>query len=157
MKKILMVAIMLVAGVWAMAQDPVPVKWRASARMTSATEGVLTVKATVQPGWHLYGMDMPAGGPKATSFDFTGCKGVELIGSMAASAKPVAVHDVQFGMDVTWWEGSVSFTRRFRKTAEAPVIDISVTYMGCNDKTCAPPRTERLSARILPKKDKSAR
>ena len=152
-----MIAIMMVVGVWAMAQAPVPVKWRASARMTSATEGVLTVKATVQPGWHLYGMDIPAGGPKATSFDLAGCKGVEFIGPMTASVKPVAVHDAQFGMDVTWWEGSVSFTRRFRKTAAAPVIDLSVTYMGCNDQTCAPPRTERLNARILPMKEKTVK
>lgn len=152
MKKILMITLLAVTGLLAFAQPPVPVKWRASARMTSATEGTLTIKATIQAGWHLYGMDMPSGGPKATSLDFAGCKGVEFAGAFTPSVKPVTVHDPQFDMDVTWWEGSVTFTRRFRTTSGTPVITGSVTYMGCNDQTCAPPRTERFNVRIIPNK-----
>jgi thiol:disulfide interchange protein DsbD len=56
---------LIISAVTAMAQSPI--KWRTTYKMTSQTEGVLTVKAIVTEGWHLYGTELPEGGPKATS------------------------------------------------------------------------------------------
>lgn len=153
MKKIFTLFIFLAVCLSVCAQPPVPVKWRASAKMVSATEGVVTLKATVQKGWHLYGMDIPSGGPKATAIEFDKTTGIEFTGNITPSVKPVEVHDPQFGIDVTWWESSVTFTRTFRKTGDVSSVSGSITYMGCNDQTCTPPRTEKFNARIIPYKE----
>ena len=63
------------AATAAMAQTVQPVKWRISVKMTSKTEGVVTIRAIVGQGWHLYGLDIPKGGPKPTSFNFSKSEG----------------------------------------------------------------------------------
>ena len=157
MKKILMFVILLGACLNVFAQPPTPVKWRVSARMISPTEGIVTLRATLQSGWHLYGMEIPAGGPKATSIEFAKSDGIEFTGALKPSENPVSVLDPQFGINVTWWERSVTFSRPFRKTGDVSSLAVSITYMGCNDQTCTPPRTEKFDVRINPYRDKTAR
>lgn len=120
------------------------IKWRATAKMTTQTEGMLTVKAIVSPGWHLYGTNLPEGGPKPTVFDFKGSKGIRFIGDFKPSVSPKKVHDELFGLDLTWWDATVSFTRKFKLTGakDDAVISGQITYMACNDENCMPPRTE---------------
>ncbi len=132
------------------AQAPAdPVTWRAQVKMTSATEGTVIVRATVNKGWHLYGTDMPQGGPKPTSFNFAGSTGVKFIGTPTPSVKPVKKHDEMFSADVTYWEGRVTFTQRFTVTDPAKAkIAASVTYMGCNDETCSPPKTKKFTLNV---------
>ena len=88
MKKYLIALVAVMAVVIGAAASQ-PVKWRTSVRMTSPTEGTVTVRAIIPEGFHLYGMSMPEGGPKATSLDFTGSRGITLTGStgFAAQAK----------------------------------------------------------------------
>jgi thiol:disulfide interchange protein DsbD len=152
MKKLLTLVIMMSLCLCTYAQMPTPIKWHVSARMTSATEGVVRLKAVINQGWHLYGTEMPKGGPKATTIDFTDT-GVKFKGTLTPSVKPVAKHDTQFDIDVTWWEGSVTFTRKFKNTGKASKISGSITYMGCNDQTCLPPKTEQFSVAITPYKE----
>ena len=66
-----------------------PVKWSGTARLTSPTEGVVTLTASMADGWHLYGVDMPENGPKPTRFKFEVAKGLELIGKLTAGSKPL--------------------------------------------------------------------
>lgn len=116
--------------------------------MTNATEGIVTVKAIIQSGWHLYGFDLPKGGPKSTSFDFSGSSGIELIGAVNPSIKPVEVFDNMFQLMLNWWDSNVTFTQRFKATGEKPTIKGVITYMGCNEQTCTPPRKENITLTI---------
>ena len=125
-----------------------PIKWRSSLKMTNATEGIVTVKAIIQSGWHLYGFDLPKGGPKSTSFDFSGSSGIELIGAVNPSIKPVEVFDNMFQLMLNWWDSNVTFTQRFKATGEKPTIKGVITYMGCNEQTCTPPRKENITLTI---------
>lgn len=152
MKKILtLIVAVLAVAFGCMAQDTV--KWRTSVRMTSASEGVVTVRAIIPAGWHLYGMEMPEGGPRATVLDFSSSKGVNLTGKTVADPAPVTAMDEAFGTRLQWWEGRVAFSQRFRVTdAKTARIELKVTYMTCNGSNCMPPRTESISAPVPPYK-----
>lgn len=128
-------------------------KWTASVEMTSATEGRFILNASPMPGWHLYGTDIPEGGPRATTLDFSASEGVEFIDEPIASCEPLSVEDPMFGITITWWNTPVSFTIPFvlADPDAGGVAAASVTYMACNDETCTPPETIKLSEKILPK------
>lgn len=123
--------------------------------MTSPDTGIIRITATIADGWHLYGTEMPSGGPKATSFSFKLPKGLQLVGNLAPQAAPLSKLDAMFGAEVSYWEGTITFTQRFRVTPEATEpksLSCSVSYMGCNDQTCLPPKTKEMTIKILPKK-----
>ncbi len=134
----------------AQSAEQAPIRWRMIVKMTSPTEGTVTVKALVSDGWHLYGTSMPKGGPRPTVLDFSGSQGVEFIGDATPSTKPVVKADRQFGAELSQWESSVNFVRRFRlkKGAVKPTVKLNVSFMGCNDATCLPPRTETFTSAV---------
>lgn len=153
MKKTLLLLMLLLTAIGATAQTAA-VKWRTSVRLTSATEGIVTVRAIIPEGWHLYGLTMPEGGPRATSLDFSGSRGVKFAGDIKAESAYTTARDEAFGMDLQWWTGRVAFTQRFRLTGDAADarINIKINYMMCNGANCMPPRTENISAPIPPLK-----
>lgn len=123
-----------------------PVTWTINARMTDATNGVITLTATPAAGWHLYGTELPEGGPQATKIDLSKSTGITIEGSPKPSVKPVTVTDKMFDMTLNWWEKPVTFTVAFKlkpgvKTAR---IKAEVNFMACDNNTCAPPTTETL-------------
>ncbi len=126
-----------------------PIKWRSSAKMINETEGVITIKAIIEPGWHLYGVDIPSGGPKATKFDFSGSVGVKLVGNVEPSTKPIKVHDNVFDLTLNWWDKTTTFTQKFikNKKENAKIIG-TIQYMGCNDQTCLPPSTQQINITV---------
>jgi DsbC/DsbD-like thiol-disulfide interchange protein len=149
MKKITFLLIALVISVFsAMAQNPI--KWRTTYKMTSATEGVLTVKAIVTDGWHLYGTKLPDGGPKATVLDFSESKGIKFTTNFKPSVKATEKMDEMFGLKLTYWGSNVSFTRKFKLTGNKAdaVINGKISYMACNDENCMPPKTESVTLNI---------
>jgi len=96
-RRILFVCTLLVASLLsASAQIVTPIKWSVSSEMTSADEGRIVFHATVEEGWHLYGLSLPDGGPKATSVTFDRLEGLELVGSLTPSQAPVEKVDMGF-------------------------------------------------------------
>lgn len=128
-----------------------PIKWRTSVKMTSKTEGVVTMKAIIENGWHLYGTNIPSGGPKATKFDLSQSIGVKFIGGTVPSVTPKNVYDNTFGLNLNWWDKTVIFTQKFKLTGKpnAKIIG-SISYMGCNDQTCLPPSSQSINI-VVPK------
>jgi thiol:disulfide interchange protein DsbD len=149
MKKIAFLLTALIISVMsAVAQNPV--KWRSSVEMTNSKEGVLTVKAVVTDGWHLYGTKLPDGGPKATVLDFSESKGIKFTSEFTPSIKPTEKMDDMFGIKLSWWAKTVTFTRKFKLTGKKAnaAINGKITYMACNDETCQPPKTESVTLKI---------
>lgn len=143
MKRILFILFAVLCMATAAAQNPI--RWRMSVKMTSETEGTVTVRALIDSGWHLYGTSLPENGPKPTRFEFA-TRGVSLQGKLTASRATVARHDDMFGMDLNWWDANVTFTQPFRlDNPDGASITLTVSYMGCNDQNCLPPRTETLT------------
>lgn len=45
-----------------------PIKWSHELKITGKTTGEIIHKATIEAGWHLYGMNIPPDGPRPTRF-----------------------------------------------------------------------------------------
>ncbi len=151
MKKISLLIFIAVVSAFAMSSQGMheAARWTMSVKMTSATDGVVTLKANVNQGWHIYGTDLPKGGPKPTVIDFSGSVGVRFISETVPSIKPVSKVDKMFNLPLTWWDSSVKFSRKFKVVRKDNArINASVTFMGCNDETCLPPKTVKLSREI---------
>lgn len=145
MKKYAVLLAMIIALTFSAAAQSV-VKWTHSVKMTSATEGVVTLRALVDKGWHLYSTSLPDDGPRPTSISFKASPEVTLKGEPVASRKPVEVDDPMFGMKLAWWDANVDFVQKFKvKNKKGAKIEASVSFMGCNDMNCMPPKTEKLT------------
>lgn len=133
-----------------------PIRWRTTAKMTSPTEGILTIRAIISDGWHLYDTKLPKGGPVPTTLDFSKSTGIKWLGQFKASVKPVSNHDASFNKTLSWWEREVVFTRKFRLTGEISeaYIDGVIKYMSCNGSTCNPPKKQTVKLKIKAYKGK---
>lgn len=152
---LILMAVAVMTAVAALAQAPKPIEWRMNARMTSETEGVLTIKAIVAPGWHLYSTSLPENaGPKPTKIEISHPASLTWTSNMTPSVAPMEKEDAVFEVKLSWWEESVTFTRKFTTTNPAAPgkIDAKITFMGCNDETCTPPSTVTLSRTVNPYK-----
>ncbi|MEM9187344.1 MAG: cytochrome c biogenesis protein CcdA [Planctomycetota bacterium] len=82
------------------AGDPVSL----SAQFTAATDdrpAVLMITADIQPGWHVYSVTQPPGGPMRTNIAVTPSDGFRVIGGFAALPKPETHFDDEaFKMNV---------------------------------------------------------
>ncbi len=122
------------------------VKWTMTVELQPDGYGVATLKAVPVKGWHLYGTDLPDGGPKPTTIDFGESVGVVAEGELIPSVEPTSVEDPMFEMTINWWERPVSFTQRFKITdCDNAKVMASITFMACNDVTCTPPSTVKLT------------
>ncbi|MCQ2217536.1 MAG: thioredoxin family protein [Paludibacteraceae bacterium] len=128
----------------AFAQILDPVKWEISlSEIEENGDGTITFKATIDKDWHMYGTDLPADGPKPTTFHFEAQKNIDLVGKAKSTKQPVKKHDPTFDMDINWFEKEVSFVQRI-KVSNPQDYNIAgyVDYMVCNDNTCLPPAKE---------------
>lgn len=135
---------MVIGASSAFAQIFDPVKWKSAIKMTDATNGVVTFTATVDAGWHVYGTQLPAGGPEPTSVHWNN-QGVKLVGGLTPSKAAHKQHDETFDMDLSWWTGSVTLSQKFTVTAKEYKIEGSIRYMACDDENCTPPKSESFS------------
>ncbi len=126
------------------------VQWRMIIKMSSSTEGIVILKASVEPGWHMYGAHLPKGGPSPTTFDFNKSSGIEFVGSLLASPRAVSSYDSLFDMTLSWWEGMVTFKRSFKRTSTDGVVSCEIKYMTCDNTRCSMPSSITLS-KSLPK------
>lgn len=135
---------MVIGASSAFAQIFDPVKWKSAIKMTDATNGVVTFTATVDAGWHVYGTQLPSGGPEPTSVQWNN-HGVKLVGGLTPSKAAHKQHDETFDMDLSWWTGSVTLSQKFTVTAKEYKIEGSIRYMACDDENCTPPKSETFS------------
>ena len=139
MKKLLMILFALMLTIGAYAQIEAPVKWSYAAKRISPTEAVVLLKATIQPGWHIYSQTVKEGGPIKTSFVFMPSKEFTLVGK-AIEPKPATKFEKAFKMNVSYFEKEVVFQQKIKvKSANAITVKGKLEYMVCNDIKCLPP------------------
>ena len=144
--------LLVLAGSAVAANAQNPFTWRANVKMKNATDGEVIIKVGVADGWHLYGMNLPKGGPKATVFDFSKSAGVKFTGSVTPSVSPVEKVDKMFNLKLSYWTSDVTFRQKFKVTdkAKAKIVG-TVSYMGCNDVTCSAPKTFDFTKNVVVK------
>ncbi|MGM9799996.1 MAG: cytochrome c biogenesis protein CcdA [Muribaculaceae bacterium] len=126
-----------------------PIQWSHSIEKSSDTEGKLLFSATMEKGWHFYGMQLPDGGPNPTEFVFDQKEGIEF-GEPTPSVKATVAMDEVFGLELSWWESDVTFTVSYKVIDETKVNKISgyVSFQGCNDEMCIAPTKVSFSYKI---------
>lgn len=152
MKRIITALIIIIASLTAYAQmpgfgkKPSAATWKSRIEMTGDKSGKLILTMTAGKGWHIYGFDVEAGGPKTMTADFSKSTGIEFKGELTPSVAPVKTLDELFGINVTYWEGKVVFTRDFIVTdaAKAKILG-TITYQGCNGDECQAPKKYNVS------------
>ena len=135
MKKTLLLAVLLSLSSIIFGQMMNPIKWEAK-ETTKDNSVTITYKATIEDGWHLYGTDIPEGGPNATTFTYNNLVGVEPIGEIKAVSPSVTKFEEMFGIELTWFEKEAIFTQEFKINEKEWGIGVNISFMGCNDETC---------------------
>ena len=116
------------------------VSWSHSVEDKSPTEKVIVFSATIKGDWHLYGTELPSGGPTPTSLIVDKIAGAQLVGKLTASKKPIEKHDPNFDMTLRFYSGQVSFRQTLRITdPKTFAFSGAIRYMVCNDEQCLPP------------------
>jgi len=118
------------------AQVEKTVKWTFSAEPTENGEVILHFKANIDRAWHMYGLDLPEGGPQSTVFTFTPDKGYKLVGKIAFKPAPTEEFDEVFKVKVKYFGGKVDFSQRIQPLG-AKIVKGIIEYQTCKEGTCA--------------------
>ncbi len=120
------------------AQVVSPVKWSFSQKKISDKEIEVSFNAAIDHGWHLYGTDLPEGGPVSTSVKFAPDSTNYRFGDALTSlTKPTKTFDKIFNLELSYYALEAHFTRRISLLTDRPfTIKGSIEYQSCNDETC---------------------
>ena len=135
------------------AKAQTPARWSISAGpLKAGTIGVVHVQAELQPGWHIYSITQPAGGPIPTRITVPAEQPFEIAGRITPSPAPRVAFDSAFHMNVELHEKAVGFAVPVRSTPSGAThpdsIHVNVRYQVCNATLCYPPQTAKLAAPI---------
>lgn len=129
---------------------PLPAKFTATISPRTAAAGktvTVTVRAKIDPGWHLYSV-VPSGvGPVPTGI--ASWPGGTPTGTTAEN-RPVKKMDKTFGTLVAYHEKTATFTRRFKLTqplTAGKAAPVTLHYQLCSDRQCLPPYDIAVSVR----------
>lgn len=119
------------------AQVENPASWSFSEKNLGDHEYELTFKAELKPGWTIYSMYTPDGGPMPTSLTFESAgKGLELVGK-AEENEPEKEHDDIFGVDVWHFAGQYVITQKIKVTdAALSSVKGMLEYQVCQEGQC---------------------
>ena len=123
-----------------------PVKWNFQLKTTGKTTADVIIKATIEEGWHLYGMNIPKDGPRPTTILFNKVQNAKLEGKVQGISKLKEIYDPNFDMKLSWYANEAVFVQRI-SFADAAKVSVkgSVEFMSCNDESCLPPSKEEFN------------
>ena len=143
-------ALLLLAPVCVEAQQH-PITWSLVAPPNTVVQGTaFTVRlhAVIPPGWHLYSLTQPPGGPVPTVISVAAGSPFALSGRVKAPEPEVAA-DRNFDILTETYADSVTFTVRvLARSAGATKLALAIVYQTCTDRFCLPPATENVETPI---------
>jgi thiol:disulfide interchange protein len=132
-----------------------PVQWSLRSDVQRVRPGdpiALQLIATIQPGWHLYSLTTPAGGPIPTTAVIEG-------GTLQSAAlyqpAPERRFDPSFNLDTEIFSGQVillvSGTVPIHAEGAEGAQDVTagVRYQACSDRLCLPPKKKTASLNLV--------
>ncbi len=119
------------------AQVEDPAKWTFSAQGLGNNQYELIFKATLDPGWTVYSMYTPEGGPLATTLTLEGVgQGIDVEGK-AVENEPHKKYDDIFGVDVWYFSGEYVIRQKIKVTDEAvKSVKGVLEYQVCQEGQC---------------------
>ncbi len=137
----------------ALAQRLDPIQWTLTADAAKAPPGakvITRLTATAAPGWHLYSLSTPKGGPIPTTIAIAANPSIG--GFEVWQPKPERRFDPNFSLDVETFENETVFILpvEIKKDATPGPLEITaqVRYQACDDKQCLPPRKKTASVSV---------
>ena len=142
-KRISALMIVWLVAFVALGQMVSPVHWQSSARVVGDKSLEVTLRATIDEGWHMYATDLPAGGPRATTVEWTTTSGLKLNAAKTRLPKAQEGYDPNYDMTLRWWSGTAQLVYTFDFTGEPNYrLEGAVNYSACNDRQCIAPTSE---------------
>ena len=150
MKRLIFALCVVSASVWA-AEDPV--QWSLAFDAKSVPPGghvlgKLTAKA--EPGWHLYSLTTPPGGPNPTKVKLA--DNAAVAGLKVYQPKPERKFDQGFQMDTETFAGDTTFLLDIDLKPDAAPGPLEITasarYQVCTNQKCLPPKTKTAAATL---------
>lgn len=120
------------------AQIHEPVKWTFDSKPLGNAEFEISFSAKIEPGWHLYGTDIPEDGPIPTSFLFEESSDYELIGNLK-TPEGITKEDPVFMMTLTYFDLEAVFTQKVKVISKTAEVKGELEFMTCDDEKCLPP------------------
>ena len=133
----------------ASAQNPVTWTLESDAKGKPAESGKpfkVRLKAKIEAPWHLYSVDQPSGGPIATTITASAPEAFTIDGKIT-SPPPITKFDENFQIPTKFFENEATFDFLVKSLAAAKVDDLAVQvkFQVCNDTTCLPSKTVRVT------------
>jgi thiol:disulfide interchange protein len=118
-----------------------PVKWTFESTEINKKKVELIFEATIDKGWHLYGLNIPENGPIATSIVFEDTAGYKIKSKTVSVTNPEIKYDSIFGINLELFSNKATFKQQIEKTTkEDLIIKGYVEFMSCDDQRCLPPK-----------------
>ena len=111
MKKVFLTTLLMLMTVMLWAQSS-PVHFTVSQKQVSDTEVDVVFKGKIAAGWHVYAPNIPADGPIPATLTTEKAEGVKAVGKLKALGKEIKEYDQIFGMQLRYFEHSVTFVQR---------------------------------------------
>ena len=109
---------------------------------------VLQLKGEIEQGWHLYSSMTPIeAGPIPVEIETKKSKGFKIKKGFVEKYTAVKYFDANFDSDVFIFEQNYLAEQQI-KLKKNSSVNITVTYMICNDERCLPPIDEELSIKL---------
>lgn len=120
-----------------------PIKWSYELKNTGKNAATIVMKASIDKGWHLYGMTIPKDGPRPTTFVFEELVNAKLEGGVISKSKLLEVYDPNFDMKLNWYKDAAIFEQKISFDDFSNVrIKGYVEFMACDDQSCLPPNQD---------------
>ncbi len=141
MKRLLFSLSLILICISAAAADAV--NWAISLVDDNTDHPSVKITATINPGYHLYAVDNPAGGSMPLNFFFE-VKGCKTVGKPSANKKYTKEFDDVFDVDQHFYDGSVTFTQKLQPTDKNFSVNVEIQGQACNDTGCVQVGTAKL-------------
>lgn len=128
---------MFTLAVAAQMQDPV--HFKVSQKKVSPTELEVIFTGRIDKGWHVYSTGLPADGPISATLHTEKAEGVKAAGKLSHRGKEISQFDKMFGMNLRYFENSVTFVQKFKIVGKTYKVSGYLEYGACNDENCIPP------------------
>ena len=140
-------AALLLLSATAYAAPKSPAQWHVKTVPAAAKAGTkiaITVSGQIDPGWHLYALEEPEGGPIATVVGLTEGDSADLLS--VDESKPIVIDDPLFHLRTGFFRGTADFTLHLRVDPSAKPglnhLHVLIRFQSCNDQVCLPPHTD---------------
>jgi thiol:disulfide interchange protein DsbD len=145
MRKLLVIALLLIGSVTFAQQSPV--SWAFSSKKISPTVYEVHLTASILPGWHLYSQDQPADAIAIpTSFTFSKNPLLQFDGKVKEVGKLEKFKDEKLEVSAYQYSNKVDFVQKVTLKGKAKTaIAGKLEFQTCDDKKCLPPKTVSFS------------